>query len=159
MAVISGVPGELLHPVAPTASAGVVFAHASFPFRRAADLAAGRMRDAKRQLRGTVPAVAWLDVTRDGEQPPTGQAAWTLQDLLALDGALRTLRTSIEPSGRATLSRLAEVERPEVSLARLREHCRRLGRDTVLAPFLAGESAAGNISRIKDALSLARWWR
>jgi hypothetical protein len=159
MAVISGVPAELLQPVAPTASAGVVFAHASFPFRRAAELAAGRMKDAKRQLRGTIPAAAWLDVTRDGEQPPAGQTAWTLDDLRAHDGALRALRAGIEPSGRATLNRLAEVRHPEVSAARLAEHCRRLGRDTALAPFLAGETAAGRIYRVKDALALTRWWR
>lgn len=159
MAAVSGVPPALLGPVPPTASAGVVFAHASFPFRRAMELAAGRMRDAKRQLRGIVPAVAWLDVTRDGEQPPAGRGAWTLDDLLALADALQTLRTDIEPSGRATLGRLIETDRPEVSAARLREHSRRLERDAVLAPFLAEGTAAANIARVSGALSLARWWR
>ena len=58
----------------PTASAGLVFAHAKFPFRRAAELAAGRLRDAKKWGHGATPAVAWLDVTRDGERrgPPAG---------------------------------------------------------------------------------------
>jgi hypothetical protein len=159
MAAISGVPADLLRPVPPTASAGVVFAHTSFPFSRAAELASGRMRDAKRQERGAIPAVAWLDVTRDGEQPPAGQAAWILDDLLSLEEPLRALRSGIEPSGRAALARLADVTRPEVSMARLREHCRRLGRDAVLAPFLTSTGAAGNITRVAEALSLARWWR
>lgn len=159
MAAISGVPGDLLCPVPPTASAGVVFAHTKFPFRRAAELASARMRDAKRQERGVIPAVAWLDVTRDGEQPPGGQAAWTLEDLLGQAGALRALRDGIEPSGRAALTRLADVTRPETSMAQLREHCRRLGRDAVLAPFIKNTGAAGDVARVADALALARWWR
>jgi hypothetical protein len=156
---IAGVPGDVFGRVPPTASAGVVFAHSSFPFRRAVELAADRMREAKQQLRGSDPAVAWLDVTRDGEHPPVGQCAWRLDDLSELEDALRTLRTDIEPSGRATLDRLVEVRRPDVSVARLRVHCRRLGRDDVLAPFLADGNPADNIVRVASALSLARWWR
>ncbi len=75
---IPGVPDDLLGPVPPTASAGLVFAHAKFPFRRAAELAAERLRAAKREFRGASPAVGWLDVTHDGERPPAGwPGRWT----------------------------------------------------------------------------------
>jgi len=159
LAAVPNLPQDLFKPVPPSASAGVVFAHAKFPFRRAAELAAEQMRAAKRQLRGAEPAIAWLDVTRDGERPPAGQTAWTLDDLSELADALTTLRTDIEPSGRASLERLVDVDRPEVSAARLREHGRRLGRDAILAPFLSGPAPAERIARVAGALSLARWWR
>ena len=69
------------HGFAPGASAGVVFAHATFPFRRAVELAEELLRSAKRAHAGRTPAVAWLDVTRDGEHPPAHRAAWTVADL------------------------------------------------------------------------------
>jgi hypothetical protein len=156
---VEDVPGEMLSPVPPTASAGVVFTHAKFPFRRSAELAAERLRDAKRQFCGATPAVAWLDVTRDGEQPPGGRHAWALDDLSDLAGALRVLRAEVDPSGRAVLERLVDLSRPEVSVARLQEHARRLGRATELAPFLTGTDPAARTARMAEALSAARWWR
>ena len=111
--------GDEHGPALPSASAGLVFAHMKFPFRRAAELAADRLRAAKRQFHGVSPAVAWLDVTRDGEQPPAALRAWALDDLLALEDALGALRTQVEPSGRAVLERLVDTGQPAVSLARL----------------------------------------
>lgn len=143
----------------PSASAGLVFAHMKFPFRRATELAAGRLRAAKRQFHGTSPAVAWLDVTRDGEQPPPALRAWALDDLLALEDALAALRTQVEPSGRAVLERLVDTERPAVSLARLREHARRLDRGAMLEPFLVGLDPGPGTERMAGALAVARWWR
>jgi hypothetical protein len=156
---IPGVPKELRGPVPPTASAGLVFAHYKFPFRRAAELAAERMRAAKQEFGGTIPAVAWLDVTRDGERPPPGLRAWALDDLLGLDGALTALRADVEPSGRAVLERLLDVTRPVVSLARVREHARRLDRGPAVEPFLAGQDPEAGTARMTGALSVARWWR
>ena len=143
----------------PSASAGLVFAHMKFPFRRAAELAAGRLRAAKRQFHGISPAVAWLDVTRDGEQPPPALRAWALDDLLELEDALAALRTQVEPSGRAVLERLVDTGRPVVSLARLKEHARRLDRGAVVEPFLAGLDPGPGTERMAGALSVARWWR
>lgn len=157
LAAIADVPDELLAP-APTASAGVVFAHAKFPFRRAAELAAGRLRDAKRQFCGATPAVAWLDATRDGEQPPAGRRAWSLAELIDRAGALRALRAEVDPSGRAVLERLVDPTRPEISAARLKEHARRMDRAAVLDPFLPqGDPMAA--ARMAEALSAVRWWR
>jgi hypothetical protein len=143
----------------PSASAGLVFAHAKFPFRRAAELAAMRLRAAKQQFHGASPAVAWLDVTRDGEQPPAALRAWALDDLLTQADALSALRTQVEPSGRAVLERLIDTSRPAVSLARVREHARRLDRGPVIEPFLAGLGPGPGTERMAGALSAARWWR
>jgi hypothetical protein len=151
--------GDASGAALPSASAGLVFAHMKFPFRRAAELAAGRLRAAKQQFHGTSPAVAWLDVTRDGEQPPPSLRAWALDDLLELEDALAALRTQVEPSGRAVLERLVDPGRPAVSLARLREHARRLDRGAVVEPFLAGLNPGPGIERMAGALSVARWWR
>ena len=159
LSAISDLPGELLDPVPPTASAGVVFTHAKFPFRRSAELAAGRLREAKREFRGTVPAVAWLDVTRDGEQPPAHRHAWALDDLTGLADALRALRDDLDPSGRAVLERLVDPARPTVSVARLNEHARRMERAQVLEPFLRDGDPAAQAARMAEALSVARWWR
>ena len=156
-----GIPGagDASGAALPSASAGLVFAHMKFPFRRAAELAAGRLRAAKQQFHGTSPAVAWLDVTRDGEQPPPSLRAWALDDLLELEDALAALRTQVEPSGRAVLERLVDPGRPAVSLARLREHARRLDRGAVVEPFLAGLDPGPGTERMAGALSVARWWR
>lgn len=154
----SAIPGAD-DAVPPSASAGLVFAHMKFPFRRAAELAAGRLRAAKRQFCGTSPAVGWLDVTRDGEQPPAALRAWALDDLLALEDALAALRAQVEPSGRAVLERLVDTERPVVSVARLREHARRLDRGAVVEPFLAGLDPGPGTERMAGALAVARWWR
>ena len=151
--------GEASGTALPSASAGLVFAHLKVPFRRAAELAAGRLRAAKRQFHGNSPAVAWLDVTRDGEQPPAALRAWALDDLLGLEDALAALRTQVEPSGRAVLERLVDAGRPAVSLARLREHARRLDRGAVVEPFLTGLDPGPGTERMAGALSVARWWR
>jgi hypothetical protein len=155
------IPGldDLLGPVPPSASAGLVFAHVKFPFRRAAELASGRMRAAKKQFCGDSPAVGWLDVTRDGEHAPPAQRAWALADLLGLEDALVALREEIEPSGRAVLERLVDLTQPAVSLARLAEHARRLDRGAVLEPFLTGPDPEAGAVRMAGALSVARWWR
>ena len=155
------IPGAVDAPdtAPPSASAGLVFAHAKFPFRRAAELAAERLRAAKKEFHGASPAVAWLDVTRDGEQAPGFLRAWELDGLLALADALSALRTQVEPSGRAALERLVDTNQPVVSLARVREHARRLDRDAVIEPFLSDQDAGTGIERMAAALSAARWWR
>ena len=159
VARIDGLPPGLLEPVPPSASAGLVFAHSKFPFRRAAELAADQLKAAKQRYHGAEPAVAWLDVTRDGEHPPAGQRPWRLDDLTGLAGALSALREKVQPSGLAVLARLADPGRPELALARITEHARRLEREAVLTPFLGSGGPAADAERIAGALSLARWWR
>jgi hypothetical protein len=79
--------------------------------------------------------------------------------LLALEDALGALRAQVEPSGRAVLERLVDTGQPAVSLARLREHARRLDRGAVVEPSLAGLDTGPGAERMADALSVARWWR
>jgi hypothetical protein len=138
----------------PSASAGMVFSHVKFPFRRAVELAETALRSAKAQQAGRVAAVSWLDVTHDGEQPPLGRRAWRVTDLDGAAVALRALR-EIDPAGRAVLTQLINRQAPTISAARLREHERRLDRGAVLRPFLDD----GGPQRLADALDLVRWWR
>ena len=159
IAGIAGVPPVLLEPVPPSASAGLVFAHLKFPFRRAAELAAEQLRAAKKDFRGAEPAVAWLDVTQDGERRPAAQCPWSLDALTGASDAVRALRADVPASGRAALSRLVDAARPELSLARVREHARRLERDAALTPFLGAGVPAADARKVAAALSLARWWR
>jgi hypothetical protein len=69
------------------------------------------------------------------------------------------LRIQVEPSGRAVLERLVDASQPAVSLARVREHARRLDRGAVVEPFLAGPDPRQGIERMAGALSVVRWWR
>lgn len=140
----------------PTASAGVVFARATFPFRQAVELSESLLRQAKREHSGKIAAVAWLDVTQEGETPPPHRTAWKLADLTAMSSALHDLRTGIPPSGRVMLARLVDPTDPVLSEARLTLHNRRLGRADLLNPFLEDVRP---MERLLDALSLVRWWR
>jgi hypothetical protein len=146
----------MLNGTPPSASAGVVFAHATFPFRRAVELSEAALKHAKREQAGRFPAVAWLDVTQDGEHAPEHRVAWKLEQLLAAGDALRQLRAEVPPSGRAVLERLIDPADPALSKARIGDHMRRLNRHSVVEPFLGG---GGSIVRLADALSLVRWWR
>lgn len=154
MRTIDGLAEHLGDGQPVTASAGLVFTHVRSPFRRAVELAGEALRKAKKDHKGREAAVAWLDVTRDGEQPPPHRAAWTSGALADLAPALTTL-AEVAPAGRAVLERLIDPARPALSAARLREHARRLDRDDVLDPFLTH----GGPAAVADALSLVRWWR
>lgn len=151
---IDGLAGLLPDGQRVTASAGLVFAHAKFPFRRSVELAEVLLKKAKKDHKGRDAAVGWLDVTRDGEQPPRHRATWTTQELADLGPALAALAT-VPPSGRAVCERLIDPARPALSTARLREQARRLDRGDVLDPFLAH----GGPATVADALCLVRWWR
>ncbi len=58
---------------APTASAGLVFAHATYPFAECLDLAETALRRAKSQHQARTPAVCWVDVTEG--RPGTASVA------------------------------------------------------------------------------------
>jgi hypothetical protein len=137
------------------ASAGVVFTHHRFPFRRAVELADEAKDAAKQANGGRQSAVMWLDVTAEGEQPPSGRKAWTTRDLREYDEAIRALR-GVPAAGRAMLQRLVNADDEMLSLARIREHARRLDRAAIVEPFV---DSNGSTTRIADALALARWWR
>jgi hypothetical protein len=144
----------------PNASAGLVIAHAKFPFPRATELAQDLLREAKNAYQGRHAAVAWLDATREGDHPPPGRRPWLVAELDDADTALRELR-AVPASGRAVMERLIDPGRPVVSMARLQNHSRRLPEHAAaLRPFLdGGGDEETRVCRVADALSLARWWR
>ncbi len=139
----------------PSTSAGIVFAHATFPFRQAVELSEKLLRKAKDDHLGDTAAVSWVDVTKEGHQVPPHRAAWTAQELSDQAEALRVLRT-VAPAGLAVMERLIDLEDPALTAALLRDHARRLGRADVLEPFMHGSRGLAGVA---DALSLVRWWR
>jgi hypothetical protein len=64
----------------PTLSAGLVFHHVKSPFSDAVRLAADQLDLAKRKAPGSA-AVAFLDLTADGSQPPEGRRPLELTEL------------------------------------------------------------------------------
>jgi hypothetical protein len=60
------------------------------------------------------------------------------------------------------LERLIDPTATVLSVARLREHVRRLERAEVLDPFLGLVGTGhegGSVAKLADALALVRWWR
>jgi hypothetical protein len=132
---------------APTASAGLVFAHAAFPFASALDLAEEALRRAKTAHRALEPAVCWIDVTEDGPALPEERTAPKVSALEAgrsvLDGLM-----GVPPSGQARLARVAD--QPD----RVADLAHRLDRADALLPF----ALPGAPMPLRDALVLGRWW-
>lgn len=65
----------------PTMAAGLVFHHVKTPFSDVVRLADEQLRNAKAKTRGRQAAVAFLDMTADGNQPPEGREPVTLDYL------------------------------------------------------------------------------
>lgn len=159
-ALVADLVGPLGVPTAPTASAGIVFAHFALPFATCVDLAEDALRRAKARFAGEQAAVQWVDVTVDGHQVDARRGPIALD---VLDDAAARLSTlaGLPASGR---HRLAEVH---ARAARLTGGDAAPGRDLVAAhaarldvlaevrPFLL----PGASPSLPDALTLLRWWR
>ncbi len=145
-------PGPLRQRM-PTMSAGVVFAHAKFPKARAVQLADQLLRQAKRDTRGSEPAIAWLDVTADGEAPPPWRATQTADIMKHRAGDLTRL-SGISPSGRQALARLLARGSEEESRAAALSWARRNGHDVV--PALLDQVS---VPDLRNLVALTRWWR
>ncbi len=138
----------------PTASAGVVIAHYTYPFTDVMALAATALNKAKREVSGARSSVCWLDVTADG--PAVDSSRPVLATAVILDheqqlhalagttsaGVRHTLRTAVRDAQRGT--------QPQVEPDEL---VRRLGADAV-RPFLDNDELP-----LPVALDLIRWWR
>ena len=143
--------GLAMEPL-PTTSAGVVFAHCTYPFADVMRLAAAALDDAKRVVRGAQSSVAWLDITAEGPtragiRPPLPTAVITqheaeLEQLALLPAALRV-----------TLARACQLERDGENGRGVVEEIQRLD-VTAATPFLANPGLP-----LDRALELARWWR
>jgi hypothetical protein len=147
---------ELADPVRqrlPSMSAGVVFAHAKFPYARAVHLAEDALRRAKHDTRGAEPAVGWLDVTADGEAPPAWRITQTL-DALRREADNIAALGGISPSGRQALARLLARGSDEESRAAALSWARRNGH-LIVATLLDTSS----VTDVRNLLALTRWWR
>jgi hypothetical protein len=137
----------------PSMSAGLVFAHAKFPYARAVRLAEDALRRAKRDTYGAVPAVSWLDVTVDGEAAPEWRSTQTLEALSRKAGSITALG-SVSPSGRQALARLLAGGTAEESQAAALSWARRNG-----VPEIAALLKTGSVTEVRNLLALTRWWR
>ncbi len=162
-----------------TMSAGVVFHHAAEPFSDVVVRAAERLKAAKSLGAGNGPALAYLDITADGEKP-VGERAWRLAgpsdaDAFVLTDAADTIAKLAKTVPAAHRARLIAHLRDTASGAELdlRDTVRRLGRDEVYAacrwrPEHQGETPADTLdrlvadpmtrSRLRAVLDAARWW-
>ncbi|MFJ4010346.1 Cas10/Cmr2 second palm domain-containing protein [Streptomyces sp. NPDC090026] len=151
---------------APTASAGVVFAHASHPLNLLVESAGQRLSEAKRAYGGRRASVQWLDITADGPEAPA-HPPLELSVLRTGDGR--------ETATAAALSQLVTV--PASHLARLTEAlhgsgpltaaalAHRVGHLDAVRPFLPpldqldrpGQEPVCGVG-LGAALNLARWW-
>lgn len=137
----------------PSISAGMVFTHSSFPYARAVQLAEEALRRAKRDTAGAEPAIGWLDVTVDGEQPPPWRTTLTLDALDTYRPDLAAL-SAIKPSGRQALARLLAADSEEAARAATLVWARRNGKTEV-----TGMLNRLTITRLRNLLALTRWWR
>lgn len=133
---------------APTASAGLAFAHHKRPFADSLDLAESAMRRAKALHNGRKAAVCWLDVTFDGPELPAGRTAPTVAQLRERRVEIEALYR-IGQAGRARLA--ATIPAGDVAVAAL---AHRLGRVEAVRPFLLPT----RVLPLADALVLGRWW-
>lgn len=139
---------------APTASAGVVFAHATYPFDRCVHVAEGLLRRAKRRDRGRSPSLLCVDVTREGESPPLGRRAWTLDEIAVREGDLDRL-AQLGKSARASLH-AAISHRDDAVASALALRWARRNEQREIVESLLGIPADAQI--LRDALDLTDWW-
>jgi hypothetical protein len=144
---------------APTASAGIVVAHCTFPLATSVDLAEKALRAAKNHFTADRSAVQWVDVTVDGPIVDPYRRPLSLADLDARSDALHTL-ADLPAAGR---KRLAELyardprDDPDAAVYRrdlIRTQAARLGVLDAVIPFLAPDTPVG----LPDALRILRWW-
>jgi hypothetical protein len=137
----------------PTMSAGLVFANSSFPYARAVRLAEDALRQAKKDTAGALPAIAWLDVTVDGEQPPSWRRTLT-QDRLGRHETDLAALAGISRTGRQVLTRLLGAPAEEEARAAGLMWARRNGEAAV-----TGMLNQLTITDLRNLVGLTRWWR
>jgi hypothetical protein len=148
----------------PTMAAGLVFHHVKTPFSDVVRLADGQLHDAKAKTRGSA-AIAFLDMTADGNAPPEGrlpvrvadlgkQAAWLTQ-VAALPGSRRQALLDLYRSGETDgfIARLTDFadNRPLWQIA---------AGPGATAPAVRDELRRSKARRdeVRRALDIARHW-
>lgn len=138
---------------APTASAGLVFAHTSHPFDRCQALAEGLLKQAKSFVGSRSAAVLWHDITRDGDHAPASRRPWLHADVMGREHALGRL-AALGQSAQHELARVVAKAPLDGKLEDVEGAVRRLGHTDVVAPFLASK----DVGLLAEALDIARWW-
>lgn len=146
-AVASHAPS--LSGMAPTASAGVVIAHQSYPIATVIDIATDLLSMAKRATSGRRASLAWTDITRYGHRIDDRRPL-ELDEMTSLGDDVTLIR-ELGRSARTILAAAAVHPVPEVARARALVEFHRRGR-----PDLA--HLADDPTRLNTLIDLARWW-
>lgn len=148
---------------APTASAGIVVHHLTYPFKDVVELAEELLHaDAKHQHKGEVAALAWQSITHDGPAPlPQRRRSIRIEELAASWEALAGL-AGVPASQRRQLARLCRETAPARLPAELDRQLARVRVGSVplvdrVRPFLPGSHSDPPID-LPDALGITRWW-
>jgi len=156
---------ESVRQQVPTLAAGLVFHYVKTPFSDVVRLAGEQLRLAKAKTRGGA-AVAFLDLTADGNQPPDGRAPVTLADLDRCAGRFQQV-ADLPGSRRQYLLDLSRDGRIEDFIARLTD----FADNRPLWEIAAGPKAATPEVRdvlrnneqprhdVRRALDIARHWQ
>lgn len=136
----------------PTASAGVVFAQASFPFGQVVDIADALLSKAKAKVAGAASSVAWIDVTSRGDDPAAALESWTLAEIDERSGLLDQL-AALDASTAARLAQQLGDHSDEHGAVKARATLRRHGHDELYDEF--DELGA---TTFEACLDLASWW-
>ena len=149
----------------PTMAAGLVFHHVTTPFSDVVRLAAVQLHDAKAKTRGSA-AVAFLDITADGNTPPKGRLPVMLGDL-DKQAAWLTQAAALPASRRQALLDLYRDDAPDGFIARLTDFSdnRPLWQiaagPNATAPAVRDELRKSKARRdeVRRALDIARHWQ
>ena len=148
----------------PTLAAGMVFHHASTPFSDVVRLAGRQLDVAKARTRGSA-AVAFLDMTADGNTPPPGRLPVTLREL-DKQATWLTQAAALPASRRQTLLERYRAGDIDGFIARLTD----FGDNRPLWQIAASAGATASTARtelqkneasrdaVRRALDIARHW-
>lgn len=168
---------------APTASAGVVFSHKSFPFAAVFELSGsvlsraktgaptvsqGRVSGQKQEQRPAT--INWVDITSDGPHLPQFRQPISLETLQTRTTVIDEL-ARVPASARSNIERYLNNSNPFVGSARVRKLQRRL-QFSGLEPFVVDlpsiprkepiardvREASAKVHHLRNYLSLTNWW-
>lgn len=141
-----------------TASGSIVFARHTEPFSHLLQLGEDLLKVAKRAARGEKASVMWLDVSRDGPQPPPWRAP------VMLDAFPTDLVRELAAQGASLRRQLhddATTPDPADARARVRARAQRLGLlERHNTPAIADHLRNPDFdpAALDAALSIAEWW-
>lgn len=132
-----------------SASAGLVFSHATEPFSDVVEAADGRLSAAKSLVCGTAASVDFTDLTAGHSG-----GAVRLEQLEQYAPQLQAL-AALPPSARATLAALPHRSTGADATTLVEAQALRQGHQDIVAPFLAESTPI----QLRTALEIARWWQ